>query len=237
MKSHRTVYIIYFSLCTLIALYFFITGGGDRARAGTVASNTGSDGRGAPSGTGSSTSMHEGKSLFESDFFSGSAPRQPIEDPGKIKSGGDVEEPDILEPADKDNPKNPRTGRPFSNKMMRRFDALRKIFPNNSLIPRKKTAEEIKLEREYKRKMFGVYPLMVQGRAAPEQINQYFDYKTKPIKDRIELLSHITKKYRGKMSPEFAKKYEKVLNVSQKALDRIENRRKKALEKAGVYTE
>lgn len=200
-----------------------------RKGASLAANQAGGGGGGRVSGSGSS---EDAQSVFESQFFLGGVPSKPIEDESKLRKSGDGEEPDILDPADKDNPINPQTGRPYPNSVMGQFSKLREKFPNNSIIPRKKSPEDQAREAEERKQMFGLQTLVAQGQASPEQITQYYDMRGRDVRDRIELLDYVLQSYGPKMSDQIKEQYAKILDMNKKTLESYNSMRDQAIEKA-----
>ena len=132
MKSSRSVYIIYFAFCGLITLYFFMSQGSPESVNAAANKNDSSEDSSRSGGFSSNNqNSGDGQSVFDMAFFTTDRPDKPIEE---VKPGSkDNDEPDILETVDKDNPINPQTRQPFTNRAMKQFDSLRKKFPNNSL--------------------------------------------------------------------------------------------------------
>ncbi len=235
--SNKTPYAVFFGICALLVVYFAVSGGNQ----GGLNASGGSDPDGGDSGSVGSTvagggvtrpTDDAGGSIFDSDVFLAGRPTNPIQDPKADKKLGPNDEPDVLDPADKDNPKNPQTGRPYSNSSMKQFAALRKRFPNNSIIPRKKTPEQIKQEKDDRMKMFALQSQVVTGKASPEEINKYYEFRTRPVRDRVELLSYVVDKYRDRMAPNVKAQYEKILIMNRKVLENHEKAKQKALEKS-----
>ena len=234
MGSDRKPYIIYGVICLLVAVYFITTGDvPEAARGGKSTALAGGVKDGGAGSGGAAGRGDDAQSVFESQFFLGGVPSKPIEDESKLRQSGEGgDEPDILDPADKDNPVNPQTGRPYPNSVMGQFSKLREKFPNNSIIPKKKTPEDKARETEERKQMFGLQTLVAQGQATPEQITQYYDMRGRDIKDRIELLDYVLQSYGPKMSEQVKDQYTKILDSQRKTIESYNSLRDQAIEKA-----
>lgn len=232
--SNRLPYLVFFGLASIIAVYFLATSvdstGGSPGSAGREYGD-GDAGRSAaadqPNGGGPSGSNGAAVSLFQSDFFKAGETDKPFEKLVKPEQG-DEGEPEILDPADKSNPLNPQTGTRYSNSVMKQFEKLREKFPNNSIIPRKKTPEEIEQEKQERLNMYAVKSLIAKGTAAPEDVNKYYDYQAKSFSDRVELLEYIMDKYKT-MSPEVKGQYDRILKMNKERLQNLERQRQSSL--------
>ena len=234
MGNDRKPYVVYGAICLGLALYFLTSGDVPQAARGTKnTAMAGGSGSGGSGGAGKN-SGEDAQSVFESQFFLGGVPSKPIEDENKLRrqSGDGGEEPDILDPADKDNPVNPQTGRPYPNSVMKQFSTLRQKFPDNSLIPKKNTPEAKTREAEERKQMFGLQSLVAQGQATPEQITSYYDMRSKPERDRVELLDYVLQSYGPKMSDQVKEQYGKILEATKKTMESYNTMRDQAIEKA-----
>ncbi len=236
MGRDRKPYIIYGAICFVIAVGFLGTAdvsesarGGGRVAAASGGGSSG--GGGQPSGGGNAA---DAQSVFESSFFLGGVPNKPIEDENRLRkqSQDSGDEPEILDPADKDNPVNPQTGKPYTNSVMEQFSKLREKFPNNSVIPKKSSPEDKAREAEERKQMFGLQSLVAQGKADPEQITRYYEMRSKDIRDRIELLDYVMQSYGPKMSEQVKDQYTKILDLNKKTLETYYQQRDQAIEKA-----
>ena len=139
---------------------------------------------------------------------------------------GQSENVDLSDP---DNPINPKTGIRYTNSQMDRFDRLRKKFPNNSIIPRRKSAKEILLDTNRKKRIKEIRLKIAKGQANRKEINLYYDYRKKSIKDRIELMEFVFSKHKEIMDSKTKKQYKKVLKMNYRTLKELEKSRKKDL--------
>lgn len=238
MKRDQKPYIIFFGFSALLAIYFLFSDPSaqssknseqNTADASVSESSQGMDNNRSRGGASSGNGAH---SLFESDFFQAGAPEKPIRDSLLEGDSGADGEPDILDPSDKDNPINPQTGKPYPNSIMNQFQELAEKFPENSIIPRKKTPEAIEQEKELRTSMYAIQSAVAQGNASQEDINRYYDYKIKPVKDRLELLDYVLEKSVDSMSPDIKQQYEKIQTTNRSTLENYEKERQKALSKS-----
>lgn len=233
MKDRTKVLSVYFGFCGLLALFFIFTAGGsasDSQQSKEDAALAALTGGGVPR----TQSHQEGGSVFDSEFWRAGEPDKPIEDKAEAaRSSGDGDN-EILEPANANNPVNPQTGQPFSDAVMEQFDTLRQRFPGNSIIPKRMTAEEKQAEDAQRQQVYALQSTIVQGKATPDQVTQYYDFQAKPIKDRLELLEYVLKEQGDRMSPEIKEQYEKILDMNKRQLSSFEESRRRAISGGGA---
>ena len=234
MEVLRKPYIIFFGLAILLSLYFLLSDNeqdeSSLDKSSSTSSVTDRNGVGNPSQdeVASNTAT---RSIFESEFFKSGAQINPYQDGEGVAGEGD---PDILDPASKDNPVNPQTGQPYSNSVMNQFSELRDKFPNNSIIPRVKTPEDKAAEVEIRNSMQALQQSITQGTASADEVKQFYEYKMKPVSDRLELLNYVMNKTESSMSDEVKKQYEKILKSNQQSLEKYKKQESEALGKIGV---
>ncbi len=167
------------------------------------------------------------KSIFESDFWRTGVSDKAIPDEpgtGKNRDG----EPDLLEPASAGNPINPETNQPYSDAVMEQFAELRKKFPNNSIIPRKRTEADIKAEEQERVEIYSLQAKVYQNQASAGDIDRFYDYQTKGIRDRLDLLNYVLEEQGSQMSPEIKSQYDKILTMNKNQLQSMEEARTRA---------
>ena len=235
------VYIIYFSLCAVLLTGILWTApaanaaGGDADDAAiALAALSGRD-VGGDTGAKRRPDRYNGDSSFfeDSSFMDSGLGSNTIDEEEADPVANAGEEPDILEPIDKDNPKNPQTGQPYTNAAMEKFATLRKRFPNNDLIPRKKSKTDLEKEAETRKRMFALQSVVVQGNASTEEVNDYYDMQSKAYQDRKELLTYVFESMGDKMSDDIKEQYEKVQRMNEQQLKMLADQRDRALSKAG----
>lgn len=231
MKNNGTVYIIYLGLCAALAAYFFFTDT-DKAAAGDEADLALAllGGGRLPEGAENLPPPDSG-SILDSTF--GTNNTFNIPDEGGAESTGDGAEPDILEPVSADNPINPATGERYPDSVMRVFDQLHQKFPNNSLIPRRQSPEDRRREDEERNRVFGLQSFIAQGTASNEQVNQYYDYQSRGVKDRLELINYVLENKGGEMSDDIRAQYERIKTMSEDQLKGFDAQRQMALQRTG----
>lgn len=166
-------------------------------------------------------------SLFQSDFWRQGVSDKPIADdgPGSAKNG---DEPDLLEPASEGNPVNPETGRPYSDQVMEQFSELRKKFPNNSIIPRRRSPEDVRKEEQDRAEVYGLQNRIFQNKATEQEIDRFYDFQAKGIRDRLELLEYVLAEQASSMSPDIKQKYDQIVSMNRNQLQSFEEARKRA---------
>ncbi len=129
-------------------------------------------------------------SLFSGAFWAAGIDQdaaEPVEEEGERAADDD----EIREPVDEDNPLNPTTGQPFTNRQMARFEELTRQFPGNTLVPRKRAgvraamraeAEIIGLERAAERRqasaaqILAVYRFYIEREEANIRLLEYLKH-------------------------------------------------------------
>ncbi|MCR9140639.1 MAG: hypothetical protein NXI24_00090 [bacterium] len=233
MKTNGIVYITYLALCSLVAIYFMFTGGAQSEPsseaddlAALLSGQTDQIGGGDEVRTG--IPDNDSGSLFNSEFWEVGAAQGPIEDE-PLEARPEDGEPDILEPANPNNPKNPMTGEVYPDRVMKVFNNLRKRFPNNSMIPKRQTPEEKAAEATERNKVFGLQSLIAQGKATEEQVSTFYNYQMKQYKDRAELVDYVLTEKGATMSPDIKQQYQKIQQMTATQLQSFEKQREQAL--------
>jgi len=228
MKNQKNAYISYFLFCAVTAVYLLATGGGEAgSRSGDpgdrTAARTGGNGG---SGFSRGADSNGGRSAFDKGVV-----LPEISDGGvgpSKKTANSGNEPKILDPADPDNPRNPKTGQPYTNSQMEKFSKLRARFPNNSLIPSKKTPETVQKERESRVRMYSLQTRVSSGRASHEEIDELYNLRLRSYKDRLELLEYFVEKYGKTMEGKNKEMYTKVLKSVKNQISSFEKSRQRA---------
>ncbi|MCS7204725.1 MAG: hypothetical protein NZ853_03430 [Leptospiraceae bacterium] len=162
------------------------------------------------------------QSLYDTEFWKEGVKDQAVGE----ETPSDEEEPEILEKVSEGNPINPQTGLPYTDEQMEAFDRLRQKFPNNSLIPRRMTPEEKKVEEDYKRRMLEIQSKVSIRSATAQEIEEYYQYQKKPIEDRIELLKYVLQELQDELTEEMIKQYQEVLRMNEQQLKNLEEQKK-----------
>ncbi len=167
-------------------------------------------------------------SVFQSDMWEAGVGETPIDSSASDDSDGSG----ILDPVSEGNPVNPQTGTPYTDAMMKQFDKLHEKFPGNSIIPTRKTPEMVEQERLEKLELNEIRARMNTGNASAGDVNQYYDSKTKMVKDRLELINYVMESQGDKMSDDIREQYKKVLEMNNKQLDSYNKSRERDLKKS-----
>lgn len=233
MKTNGIVYLTYLALCGVVALYFMFSGGVQSQSnseaddlAALLSGRTDQIGGGVASGP--AIPDNDSGSLFNSDFWQVGAAEGPIEDE-PLEAAPQEGEPDILEPANPNNPTNPMTGEVYPDRVMKVFNNLRKKFPNNSMIPKTQTAGGKAAEAAERNKVFSLQSLIAQGKASEEQVSTFYSYQMKQYKDRAELVDYVLSEKSATMSPEIKQQYQKIQTMTATQLSSFEKQRQQAL--------
>ena len=234
MKIEKPVALIYFGICGLIFVGLLLSAPGKGQGSDSDTSDAEAALAAFSGGNLNTTTDRRGSDSFfeDPDFMESATGDGSIDEEAADPVANNEDEPDIIEKVDPDNPINPQTGQKYTNDAMKKFAALRKRFPNNDLIPRKKTPEEKKAEEERRNRMFGLQSLVVQGNATEQEVNDYYDMQLKSYKDRKELLDYVFKSMGDKMSDDIKDQYSKILKMNERQIQQIEDQRKRALSRA-----
>ncbi len=235
MKTNGLVYIIYLVLCAGLSLSFIFgddASAQERSEADDLAAllsgRTDQIGGGSERGPTTSITDTDSGSLFDSQFWEVGAATEAIEDE-PVEAVPQDGEPDILEPANPNNPVNPTTGEAYPDRVMKVFNNLRKKFPNNTMIPRRKTPEEKAAETAERNQIFSMQSLIAQGKATEEQVNQFYDYQMKQYRDRAELVDYVLTEKGATMGPQIKEQYEKIQKMTATQLESFERQKGQAL--------
>ncbi|MCE9598675.1 MAG: hypothetical protein K8S54_11960 [Spirochaetia bacterium] len=126
---------------------------------------------------------------------------------------------------------NPRTGLKFTESEIRRLSLLRHKFPGNELIPRVKTPDELRKDREVEETMREIAVRFNSGGASRTDIDGYFDRKTKLLSDWVQLLELVVNE--EDWSPQVRGKYARMLAHTEKMRAHLESQRTTMLKRNG----
>ena len=169
------------------------------------------------------------KSMFDSGFWNSGVGNTAIPDEGRPVFKSDEEEPEILETASEGNPTNPQTGMPYTDDQMKQFDSLRERFPGNSIIPTRVTQEEQQKLEDERRSIVDIQQRITSKKASPEDISTFYDFQTKGMKDRVELLEYVLERMGKDMDADMLEKYQAVLDGNRQQIQSLENQKQKAI--------
>lgn len=231
MQQSTIVYSVFLSACALVGVGLFATAPNAPRQPGGDDALTALLGGGPSSDEGTSETGY--RSPLDDRRFLDAGMEGVRIDEEEYDQRVNGEEPDILEPADANNPVDPMTGEPYSNRVMESFAQLRETFPDNDLIPRRMTPQE-RAEREQRNnEILALNTLIAQGSASAEQINEYYDHQMKSYADRQELLDYVERR-RDQMSPEVLEQYEKVRTMNEQQTEVLQQQRQRALQRIGA---
>lgn len=168
----------------------------------------------------------------DKNFMTEGLNKDTIDEEAKGSTVLNKEEPDILEPADGDNPINPETGQPYSNKTMKRFAALHKKFPKNKLIPTKQTEKEKAEDKKREQQIYSLSTKVIQGTSTKDEVNKFYEMQKKDVMDRKQLLDYFSKSKEGMLSEKMQKKIQKINKINNRLIEELEFKRKASLQYA-----
>ncbi|MCB1167003.1 MAG: hypothetical protein KDK33_12655 [Leptospiraceae bacterium] len=134
----------------------------------------------------------------------------------------------LVDYASPDNPIDPKTGRRYTNRQMAAFEHLRRAFPDNSLIPRRLSTEEMEEKSRLEERLKMIEQRLLSCEVSEEEISLLFDFRIKEKEDLIQLL-------RAALDPRLHSRhreiFEKKLDTELRALEEMKNDRTRALER------
>jgi len=223
--QNRVTYILFLLICAVTAVLSMPSSRGS-SRDGVNAADS-SSALAALFGGQQTRPRPTEKSLFDSDFWKTGVSDKGIPDePGR--PGRRDGEPELLEPTSAGNPINPETNQPYSDAVMEQFSELRKMFPGNSIIPRRKAPEDVKAEEQERVSVYALQTKIFQNQASSDEIDKFYDFQSKGIKDRLELLQYVIKEQGPQMSADIKAKYEQILQMNTNQLQSFDEARKRA---------
>ncbi|MCR9143876.1 MAG: hypothetical protein NXI24_16640 [bacterium] len=127
---------------------------------------------------------------------------------------------------------NPRTGEIYTESEAKKIQYLAKKFPNNDLIPRPLGDDEVK-EREGRMQRYEQTGFRITGgEASAEEIQAYYEFKTKFFTDKVELLKFGLATEGDNESGDQAAyaRLEKMLEAANRTIARLDERKTASLE-------
>ena len=163
-------------------------------------------------------------SIFDSEDFSGAA--------------DGIERDALANSANPNNPINPATRKKYSDLAIKQFEELRQSFPENRMIPRRKTPVEREnlLSKNGKIRSYIVSHRgdVRNGKATQEVIDKYFQYRTRYTRDKIELFQHVVDNIPDDLAPAKRERYERLLQHNLRKMEKIRRQREEAYRKSGI---
>ena len=135
--------------------------------------------------------------------------------------------PELLDPVSPGNPINPQTEEPYTDHQMQRFEELREKFPDNSVIPARQDSKTRAKREEERKRIYRIQTRIVKKEATCKEVNEYYDYQSNSIRDRIELIEYVLEKREAE--PEMLKKFQEVLEMNKRTLKSYEKAKARAL--------
>lgn len=122
---------------------------------------------------------------------------QPPQHEGRTRDRS--EEPDILDPVASGEPMD-ANGRRFGPEALALFARVRERYPNNTMIPRVRTPEEVHQQREQLQRNRVLEEKISQGTAKEAEIREFYAFRVRRLQDNLEILEF--SREIGKISPE-----------------------------------
>ncbi|MCR9141617.1 MAG: hypothetical protein NXI24_05135 [bacterium] len=146
---------------------------------------------------------------------------------------------EILDPPHEDNPGNPHTGKPYSDREMAQFEALRQFFPDNRMIPKRMTAEETKAYEEEEQELAKKYYVqrrvkILSGGLNKDEVDEYFAYRTRFTLDKIELFRYALDNLPEDAPEDRRKRMERLLDQNEQKITRVLGQKEAAYQKNGI---
>ncbi len=122
---------------------------------------------------------------------------------------------------------NQKTGRTFTEDEVRRLKVLRERFPTNSLIPRPKSAAELRAEADAAKQLGEMEARLARKTASRADIETYYDRKLRTLQDWEQLLEYVV--HEENWSPAVKDRHARMLAFTPKLRERIEKQRGRSL--------
>ncbi|MCB1178633.1 MAG: hypothetical protein KDK36_13695 [Leptospiraceae bacterium] len=168
--------------------------------------------------------VHDGKSIFDSDFAS---------------AGVNYDYEYVEDNAENPNenmvvPVNPQTGKPYDNETMDQFEKLTLVFPGNSLIPKRMSKEE-KAQKDQENTTYANATAAVLNKtASKEQVVMYYEKQEKTVKDRLEIIEYLIDAQDDDGNSEQTEQFQKILKGAKEQLENIEKQKTQAFQEFGI---
>lgn len=159
--------------------------------------------------------------------------------PDDVKTVFELNSEEQDEPPHPDNPGNPYTQQPYSDRAMDQFAALRELFPDNRMIPRRMTPEEVKAyeaeEQELAKKFYVERRVQIlTGGLNKAEVDEYFAYRTRFTLDKIELFRYALDNMPEDAPPERRARIERLLGENEEKIARVLAQKEAAYKKNDV---
>ena len=165
-------------------------------------------------------------SLFSGEFWeAGMDPDAPPEVESDAPAP-DEEDTEILEPASADNPRNPQSGAPYTDRQMERFAQINTRFPGNTLVPRRRP--DVLKVMAAESKIVNMERQAQRGQASAEQIDTVYRYYVERENANIRLLEYLKNFAETK---EQQARHRWLQRRSQQALERRREQRERLLQR------
>ena len=122
---------------------------------------------------------------------------------------------------------NPLTGEQYTEDQVKRIVYLARRFPENQLVPRPLSEEEAEARAERKAAIKDLSTLITAGQATESQIGDYYDYREKVIRDRLELIEFVLSE--REWPADVRQRYTAMLENNRVWIDRLNERRQTSL--------
>jgi hypothetical protein len=144
-----------------------------------------------------------------------------------------------LDPPHPHNPINPATQAPYTNRDMQKFEELKSIFPENRVIPKRRTPEEQQAHKKLEDKLAvkfyeNVRIQVLKGELDQDEIDEYFTYRTRYTRDKIRLFQYALDNLPPDADPARRRRMEKLLESNEKKMARAQKQKEDAYAKAGI---
>ncbi len=128
-------------------------------------------------------------------------------------------------------PFDPITAKPWSIDAMQQFEEIRKVMPDNEILPRMFTKEEKQKQFQQYEKYSKAYNDVDKGEYTAKDLEIYFDHQKKIIQDRKQIIDYIfeLEKESGILYDD--KEFQKILIQDKSQLEQIEIQEKELLKK------
>ncbi len=162
-------------------------------------------------------------SVFDSEFAKSGIPQTQYAEEeafANAASNGDI-------------PINPQTGKPWEEDAMQQFDELRKLFVENSLIPRRTTKEEREKQVQIEEKWNKAQTAVNSGIYTKDDLDTHFTHQKKVVEDRLQIIEYLMEAQKEDGEVDKDGQFQKILDGTKDQMKQLEIQRSDLAKKLG----
>jgi hypothetical protein len=131
-------------------------------------------------------------------------------------------------------PIDPNTGNPWSIDAIQQFEEIRKVMPDNEILPHILTKEEKQKQLQQYERYSKAYNAVENKKFSREDLEIYFGHQKKIIQDRKQIIEYIFELEKKSGILYSDKDFQKILNQDKDQLKQIEFQEKELLKKLNL---